>query len=250
LEPEWKAVFRNRMKERAVTYSQLASALGMSLPGVKKLFQKNDINLGRFNRICQILQLDPAEALTQGMRDGLHVKSIQDAAEEFFLKERRSFQLYWLLTVEKLELDEAIREIAMEKAEAYRILGALDRFGMIRWLDGDRIVLPDAVPFLFERNTEPVTEFMREQAVKLVNEVLDQPAGDVTRPPYICLRYLSLPPVELEQLMQSIRKTLNDLWRRKPYLGRRESKAPPNAPAQILFCVSQTSKSLGRPKMN
>src|SRR4051812_39082055 len=100
----WKSAFQEKMKLSGMTYNELARQLGMSISGAKKIFQKNDISLERFSNICRLLEIDPTDLVGKLGGTGSKVNFLPPAAEDFFAENDISFDLYWLLSVERLDV--------------------------------------------------------------------------------------------------------------------------------------------------
>lgn len=234
----WQDEFRRAMKTRRVTYAQLADRLKMSTPGVKKIFQKQDISLDRFHQICQFLRLDPADVLRREYRSGLNVKMITEEADQFFCKNPAAFHLYWCLAVEKRDLGEAISYMKLSKATTYKYLRKLDEFSLLQWEAADKISLPNQTPFLFDRQVACVMRFWREQAIATVTQCFSKPAPKNS---LAMARYLSLPVENLELVLRVLRDELDRLSMDYPYEGPTSSgpssKRGRRAPTKVLLCL-------------
>ena len=115
MELSWKETLRKQMVKQGVTYPALARDLKMSVPGLKKIFQKDDVSLLRLARICQLLELDPAEVVARQFQKGIEIKNFSRDADKYFLGKPRAFHLYWLLAVDRLSLKEAEKVLKLER---------------------------------------------------------------------------------------------------------------------------------------
>lgn len=242
MDTTWKIAFKTEMKRKGITIAVLARALGLSVPGTKKIFQKSDISLERFKRICQALELSPSQLIDRDTQDGLKVKTLSRAADNYLTKERRAFYLYWSLVAEKLSLVESMRLLKIEKAESYRYLRKLDEFGLIRWDKDDEIILPDRVPFLFDRKATCAMRFAQGQAHTLVDQSLE--AFEKGHSGF-SLRYLALSEEQTYALSLKLKEEINKHSRQNPYDGRILTKKSGKQPVRILLCVQPGEIPLG-----
>ncbi len=232
----WKTAFREAMTKQHITYSVLADRLGMSVPGLKKVFQKPDISLERFTHICRILNLDPSELIKSDLKDGQKVKKLSATADHYLAKESQAFKLFWLLTVERLELQEAIHILRLNKAQTYAILRQMDKHKLIIWQEGDRVIVPDRSPFIFERASVSAMKFANAQAHKLIDDGFNQKQS---HPSCLGVRYLSMPRENLERLCVQFSEMLVELSRKYSPLGRKHRQENDLLPVQVVVCCRQ-----------
>lgn len=231
----WKIAFRNKMKEKNITFKKLAQEIEMSLPGVKKIFQKDDISLERFNSICRILELDPSEVVKKGTRNGLKIKSISADADNYLAKDQRAFYLFWLLAVDGLDLNEATKILKLSPKETYNFLRKLDHFGLIQWEADDKIILPEQMPFVFERTSLAAMKFAKTQSTSLIEEVFSQ---STDKDSYLTHRYLSVPRQGLSEISLRLKEVVDDVSRKYLYRGRKYAKDNGLMTTRILVCMA------------
>ena len=229
----WKLAFKQALKQRKMTMPALAEAVGLSLPGLKKVFQRKDISLERFRSFCQVLELNPAELIGREMQEGMKVKKLSAAADAFLAKEHRAFYLYWHLAVEKLSLSQAAEEQKMSRAEAYRYLGKLDHYGLLKWKTGDEIVVPESTPFLFDSTSVSAMKFARAQGLKLVDQSFDHPKTNSA----LMMRYLTLTQEELDSISLKLKDEVSRLLRNRSYKGRTLTTAKRQRAVRVLLCI-------------
>jgi len=127
------------LKERGLTYRELAKGIGLSESGVKKIFLAQDGSFQRLAQICRYVGLSLAEIVEDKRVVDVGFTNEQQKA---FLKEPGLFSFYWLLVYERRPLLEVQQELKLNKAETFRLARKLDLLGLIRLLPGDRLRLP------------------------------------------------------------------------------------------------------------
>lgn len=230
----WKTAFRQKMKTNGVTYQDLALALKMSVPGTKKIFQKPSIGLDRFTQICDILELNASELIKESSNNGVKLKQFSSDADAYLLKEPRAFRLYWLLAVEKLNVPEASSVLGLPKAQAYKLLRQLDRFGLIQWLEDDRIVLPEGRPFVFSRSSKSALKFARDCSHLLVDDAFVEKPRKGT---FAANRSVSLPPEKLSDFTRRFNDLVSEMSRDFPPRDRSARGGSGSVSAQVLVVV-------------
>lgn len=127
------------LKERKVTYKELATGIGISESGLKKIFSGADISLGRLSQVCKYVGVTLTEALQDQRSSQVDFTEKQ---QEEFLKAPALFNFFWLLAYERLSLDEAQIALKISTAEAFRLARKLDDLKLIRLLPNSRIRVP------------------------------------------------------------------------------------------------------------
>ena len=158
------------LKARGMTYAELARALRVSTPTVKRLFSQRSFTLDRLEEILQVLEIDFYELarMSHGRRGRLAELSLEQ--ETALAKDARLFSIFWLLSNEW-----SFREIAEEFGIGAALLttyfARLDRLRLIDWRPGNQARLRVPKHYVWRaggplRKTyglKVVTEFMRSR---------------------------------------------------------------------------------------
>ena len=88
------------LKARGMTYAELALALHVSTPTVKRLFSQRTFTLERLEEILKVLELDFHELarMSHGRRSGPVELSVEQ--ESALAKDARLFSVFWLISNE------------------------------------------------------------------------------------------------------------------------------------------------------
>ena len=57
------AEIKRTLKERDITYAQVARHMKLSLPSVKRLLSTGDLSLDRLDKICELLGMETTELI-------------------------------------------------------------------------------------------------------------------------------------------------------------------------------------------
>ena len=125
------------LKARGMTYADLARALRLSTPTVKRLFSQRTFTLERLEEILKVIELDFYELarMSHGRRSGPVELSVEQ--ETALAKDARLFSVFWLLCNE-WRFDEIVAEFRLGAAQITSYFARLERLRLIDWRPGNR----------------------------------------------------------------------------------------------------------------
>ena len=111
------------LKARGMTYADLALALRVSTPTVKRLFSQRTFTLERLEEILKVLELDFYELarMSHGRRSGPAELSLEQ--ESALARDARLFSVFWLLCNE-WRFDEIVAEFRARRGADHVVLRA------------------------------------------------------------------------------------------------------------------------------
>jgi transcriptional regulator with XRE-family HTH domain len=156
------------LKARGMTYAELALALRVSTPTIKRLFSQRTFTLERLEEILKVLELDFHELarMSHGRRSGPAELSVEQ--ESALAKDARLFSVFWLLCNE-WRFDEIVAEFRLGAAQITSYFARLERLRLIDWRPGNRARLRVPKHYVWRTGgplrkaygLKVVTEFMR-----------------------------------------------------------------------------------------
>ena len=156
------------LKARGMTYADLALALRVSTPTIKRLFSQRTFTLERLEEILKVLELDFHELarMSHGRRSGPVELSVEQ--ESALAKDARLFSVFWLLCNE-WRFDEIVSEFRLGAAHITSYFARLERLRLIDWRPGNRARLRVPKHYVWRTGgplrkaygLKVVTEFMR-----------------------------------------------------------------------------------------
>ncbi|MDL2357719.1 MAG: helix-turn-helix transcriptional regulator, partial [Pseudomonadota bacterium] len=154
---------KRHLKLQGKTYRDVAAALGLSEPSVKRLFSSGQLSVDRLVEVCNLLGFTLAE-LAQQASAGDHRLRTLSAAQE---KELMSDPLLLLVAVCALNhwtLQDMLAIYQLSEAECLQRLLRLDRLKLIALLPGNRIRLNVARDFDWLADG-PIRQYFRAQGL-------------------------------------------------------------------------------------
>jgi len=156
------------LKARGMTYADLALALRVSTPTVKRLFSQRSFTLERLEEILKVIELDFYELarMSHGRRSGPAELSVEQ--ESALAKDARLFTVFWLLCNE-WRFEEIVTEFRLGAAQITSYFARLERLRLIDWRPGNRARLRVPKHYVWRAGgplrkafgLKVVTEFMR-----------------------------------------------------------------------------------------
>ncbi len=158
------------LKARGMTYAELAGALRVSTPTVKRLFSQRSFTLERLEEILRVLEVDFYELarLSHGRRAGPVELSLEQ--ETALARDARLFTVFWLLCNE-WRFDQIVSEHRVGAAQITAYFARLERLRLIDWRPGNRARLRVPKRYVWRAGgplrkaygLKVVTEFMRSR---------------------------------------------------------------------------------------
>lgn len=158
------------LKARSMTYAELARALQLSTPTVKRLFSQRSFTLERLEEILRVLEIDFYELARMGRGRRSGPVELSPEQETALAGDARLFSIFWLISNE-WRFDEIAAEFRIGAAQLTAFFARLDRLRLIDWRPGNRARLRVPKHYVWRaggplRKTyglRVVTEFMRSR---------------------------------------------------------------------------------------
>jgi transcriptional regulator with XRE-family HTH domain len=142
---EFKSVIKSLktvLKQRGLSYKDLANRMGMSESGVKKIFIGSDCSFSRLVEITKIIGIKMSDVLQEVEREELRPTRFSSAQQETLIKFPELFDFYVKLVIERNHVKEIQKESALTEAQLFKFLKRLDELELIRLLPEGKIKLP------------------------------------------------------------------------------------------------------------
>lgn len=130
------------MKEQGMTYKDLASELGLSESGVKKIFTGTDASFSRLSEIAGALGLSVSDLLAGVEKPKSTSAQFTPKQQDYFLRHMDVFHFFFRLVIERARVDRIRDEEELTEAEVFSYLRRLDELKLIKLLPGDEVRLP------------------------------------------------------------------------------------------------------------
>lgn len=151
------------LKARGMRYAELAEAIGLSEPSIKRLLSRGGITLERLEQICEALGTDFFELARSGRRSAEQAKMLSLAQEEALAADARLLTVFHLLA-NGWESAEIKERFALSEPALVRLLAALDRLKLLDLQPGNQVRMRVARDFAW-RPQGPVLRRWARSAV-------------------------------------------------------------------------------------
>lgn len=128
------------VRARGMNYAQLARAVGLSEPSVKRMFSRGTFTLARLDEILAVLELDLYEVarMSRSADDG--PRELTHEQEAALAKDERLLSVFWLVG-NGWRFADILREFSISKPELTLAIGRLSRLRLVDWGAGEKLRL-------------------------------------------------------------------------------------------------------------
>jgi transcriptional regulator with XRE-family HTH domain len=157
------AELKRALRERALTYADVARKLNLSIASVKRVFSGGDLSLKRVDLICELLETNLAEVLARA-HDRPAVDQLTLAQEQEIVSDPKLFLIAWLV-LNRTPLENIVRSYAFTEREVLRFLYRLDQLKVIELQPGNRARLLVSRHFSW-RAGGPVQRYIHQKLLR------------------------------------------------------------------------------------
>lgn len=145
------------LRERGLSYRDLAKTLALSESGVKKIFSGVDCSYQRLASIAKVLGVKISDLLQEVEHQEL--KSVRFTAHQqaILLKNREAFYFYVKLVIERMSVEEIQLESRLSATQVFKYLKILDELDLIVLLPENKVKIPD-ISFVRDFGPGPLLE--------------------------------------------------------------------------------------------
>jgi len=154
---------KRRLKIQGMTYRDLARALGVSEPSVKRMFASGRFSVDRLLEISHVLGFTLAELAHEAAVSGRLLHTLSEAQEKDLVSDARLL-LVAVCVLNQWEIRDIVGTYTLSEAECIQCLVKLDRLRLIQLLPGNRIRLNVARDFDW-RPKGPIRSFFQNQGL-------------------------------------------------------------------------------------
>ena len=158
------AATKRLLKRRGLTYRDVARALKLSEPSIKRMFASGRLTLERLAQVAGLLGLSLAELVQEAAAEAPRTRQLTEEQEALLVADAKLL-LTAVCALNQWTLADIVATYQMSQAECLKKLLQLDRLRLIDLLPGNRIRPIVARDFEW-RPQGPIREFFRRQGLK------------------------------------------------------------------------------------
>ena len=128
------------LKTRGITYRDLARALDLSEPSIKRLFSERTFTLQRLEQVCGALDIDFFEIAKLARGATVSVDEMTVEQEKVLASDSKLLGVFYLLFNDWQPAD-ILERYVLTKAETLKLVLRLERLGLVELLPGDKVKL-------------------------------------------------------------------------------------------------------------
>jgi DNA-binding Xre family transcriptional regulator len=130
------------LKDRKISYADLAKRLHLSESGTKKIFAGSDCSFTRLSQICRVLGFKMSDLLNEVDRAESNAVRFTPEQQKYFLNDMKAFRFFVKLVVERQNLEKVRDELGLNERETFALLKKLDGIRVLQLHPGNKIKLP------------------------------------------------------------------------------------------------------------
>ena len=157
------ATLKSQLRAQRMTYRDVASALGISEPSVKRLFASRRFTLGRLAEIATLLGFTLAELAQMAQAGALQLRTLTVLQEQELVSDTKLL-LVAVCALNHWSMPDMLATYRLTEAECVSYLLRLDRLRLIDLLPGNRIRINVARDFDWLPDG-PIRRHFREQGL-------------------------------------------------------------------------------------
>jgi predicted XRE-type DNA-binding protein len=154
-------VVKAALRQRGITYAQVATALKLSESSVKRLFAHKDMPLTRLESICAVMQLELADLFELTQTAQRRLTELTEEQERALVDDPKLLMV-GVLVLSHWTVEQILEQYQLSQAQLVGLLTRLDRLKIIDLLPGNRIKVRLARNFAW-RKGGPIQGFFEQR---------------------------------------------------------------------------------------
>lgn len=155
---------KRALKERGLTYGDVAAALKLSLATVKRLFASADFSLARVDAVCELTGISLREILERAEEHAIPASQLTLTQEREIVADPRLLFVTWLV-LNRLPFEQITRDYRLTEAEVLNCFIKLDRLKVLELQPFNRVRLLVSRHFSW-RPGGPVQRYINDRLLR------------------------------------------------------------------------------------
>ena len=132
---------KSSLREQGITYRDVAAAIHVSEPTIKRMFSRRSFSLERLEDVCAVLGLSLLDLMARArLRSEVDVYCLTLDQERRLVADMKLYYVFWLL-VGRNEMRHIARRFRLSRAQVDRYLLELDSMGILELREANRYTM-------------------------------------------------------------------------------------------------------------
>ncbi len=167
-------IVKKSLKARNLTYLDVADALKLSEPSIKRMFSDGNISLTRLDQVCTLMDMDISDVVKALENEIKQTTDISIEHENALCADPKLLVCAFLVT-NGWKYNEILSHYCYTPGELIQYLAALDKLKIIELFPKNRIKLIISARFTWNKNG-PIQKFFEKHLINdFLNNNFDQP---------------------------------------------------------------------------
>lgn len=208
-------ILKRLLRDKKITYKQLANELDLSEANIKRIFAKDSFTLNRLEQICHIISIELSDLFLLAEKQKEQLQQLTHDQEQQLIDDPKLL-LVAVCVRDGWSFDDIISQYNIDQFEAIQLFAQLDRLKVLQLLPNNHYKLLIAQDFRWIKNG-PLEKFMEQEVMtKFMNSKFDE--EDSFRF-YLRGRYSAAS-------IQQIKRKLNQLTKEAAMMNQEDSHLP------------------------
>ncbi len=194
------------LKQKKITYQNLAKGSDISISSLKKVFAGRDISLKKLITICKAIDISFLELLEIAKQTKSEsIFRFDETMEDFFVKNTTYFLFFHKVYHEKKQVDEVRNELGLDSKAVKKIIDKLISMKLVRAYNNDKLVfnIEGGVRY---RDSGALSSLIMERSAKgLIDFLIKSPdSEDLLKDPFLRLNFSFMTAVTFKKLVAAL----------------------------------------------
>ncbi len=204
-------VVKKILKQKKMTYRDLAKRMHMSEANVKKVMVAKDCSLKRLNQICEALDLSLSELLEVIQKRPVQRVALNKTQQDFLASDENNLLLYFKLAFEGVSFERAQKDLRLSEVQFRKKLLTLEAIGLLKTKADGKTQAPDEHLGIWPHEG-PAAKILIEEWSHSLLRVATRSLSDATNGDFT-MRYLRLSEKSAKEFRDKMLTLINDFDR-------------------------------------
>lgn len=192
------------LRERGITYPQLAKQLRVSLPTIKRMLNKPSLPLDRLLEICRFTGIELQDLIERAQTDRPRHTEYTAEQDELFHRLPCMLGYFSELFYKRRRPSEIARQHGLSKHSTDIYLSQLEKVGLLQRQPNSRVKFLVSPPLGFGPGSKVLRHLHRQFMKDIIRTVVDPPPDEQPKDAFAILKPLQLSPTAWREFIQGI----------------------------------------------